>query len=160
MRDFLSAIEPIKVETELGAIYVHPNGTGGAMVNAPHLTVDGVPLQASAFLVSGDGVSWDLMQHYDSATNRFSMDPSAIRATLVDGREADIIVLGKVAQVVVPAVRKLAQTNPAIFLEAERRAVINEIAALERGIEGSQAKIKDKEAKLAQIEQKVVGRSN
>lgn len=160
MRDFLSAVEPIKIETELGAIYVQPNGSGGATVNAPHLNVNGAPLQASAFLVSGDGISWDFIQRYDSATGRFSMDPSAIRATLIDGRDADIVLLGKVAQVVVPAVRKLAQTNLGIFIEAERRAVINEIAALERGIEGSQAKIKEKEAKLTQIEQKFVGRLN
>jgi hypothetical protein len=160
MRDFLSAVEPIKVETELGAIYVQPNGSGGATVNAPHLTVDGAPLQASAFLVSGDGVSWNLIQSYDSATGRLSTPPHAIRATLVDGREADIVLLGKVAQVVISAVRKLAQTNQGIFIEAERRAVINEIAALERGIEGSQAKIKEKEAKLTQIEQKLSGRGD
>jgi len=160
MRDFLSPVEPIKVDTELGAIYVQPNGSGCATVNAPHLNVNGTPLQASAFLVSGDRVSWDFIQRYDSATGRVSMDPSAIRATLIDGRDADIVLLGRVAQIVVPAVRKLAQTNSGIFIEAERRAVINEIAALERGIEGTQAKIKDKEAKLAQIEQKVTGRSN
>jgi hypothetical protein len=158
MRDFLNAVEPIKVETELGAIYVQPNGTGGAKVNAPHLTVDGTPLQASAFLV-GDGVSWDFIQHYDSATGRLSMDPSAIRAILVDGREADIVLLGKVAQIVLPAMRKLAHTNQGVFIEAERRAVVNEIAALERGNEGSQGKIKEKETKLTEIEKKLA-RSN
>ena len=79
-----------------------------------------------------------------------------MRATLIDGREADIVLLGKVAQVIVPAVGKLAQTNQGIFIEAERRALTNEIAALERAIESSQAKIKEKQAKLAQIEQKLL----
>lgn len=75
---------------------MQPNGIGGVTVNAPHLTVEGVPLQASAFLVSGDGVSWNFIQCYDPSTRQFSMDPSALRATLVDGRDADIVLLGKV----------------------------------------------------------------
>src|SRR5271166_6658444 len=99
MRDFLSPVEPIKVESELGAIYVQPGGIKGVAVNAPHLTVGGVPLQASAFLVSSDGLDWGLIQLYDSAAGRFSTAPDAIRATLVDGRAADMIVLGKIAQV-------------------------------------------------------------
>jgi hypothetical protein len=102
-------------------------------------------------------VSRNFIQIYDPATGRFSTAPSAIRATLVDGRGADIIVLGKIAQVIVPEIKKLAQINQGIFIETERRGVINEIAALEHGIESSQAKIKEKEARLAQIAQKLAG---
>jgi len=48
MRDSFGPVNAAQVQTELGLIYVLPVGTKGAQVHAPHLTVDGVPLQASA----------------------------------------------------------------------------------------------------------------
>jgi hypothetical protein len=52
MRDHLGPVKPAQVQTELGPIYLTPSGTRGVHVNAPHLTVDSMSLQASAFLVS------------------------------------------------------------------------------------------------------------
>ena len=48
MRDFLGPVNAAQLQTELGLIYVLPSGRMGIQVHAPHLTVDGVPLQASA----------------------------------------------------------------------------------------------------------------
>jgi hypothetical protein len=48
MRDCLGPVNAAQVPTELGTIYVVPGGRMGIEVHAPHLTVDGVPLQASA----------------------------------------------------------------------------------------------------------------
>jgi hypothetical protein len=69
----------------------------------------------------------------------------------VDGRDADLVVLGKLAQVIVPAVRKLAEENRALFLEAERRSIHNELASLERGIERNRTKLEEKERELAGV---------
>jgi hypothetical protein len=58
MRDFLGPVQAAQVQTELGAIYLTPGGKAGVQVKAPHLTVDGMPLQAEAVLVS-DGQSFN-----------------------------------------------------------------------------------------------------
>jgi hypothetical protein len=68
-------------------------------------------------------------------------------------------VLGKIAQAIVPAVRKLAETNPGIFLEAKRRRIRLEIAGLEHHIETTREKIQNKEKELAEIEAKLPNRS-
>jgi hypothetical protein len=66
MRDFLGPVDAAHVQTELGPIYVLPGGTKGAEVHAPHLTVDGVPLQASAYLTSdGEPSKFNLIQTWD-----------------------------------------------------------------------------------------------
>jgi hypothetical protein len=94
MREYLGAVNAVEVQTELGAIYLTPNGTGGVQVNAPHLTVDGVPMQASAFLVGGGpNYNFKFIQQWDSRTATFSTAPDALQARLVDGRMADIVVL-------------------------------------------------------------------
>jgi hypothetical protein len=41
-----------QVQTELGLIYIVPGGRVGIQVHAQHLTVDGLPLQAPAYLAS------------------------------------------------------------------------------------------------------------
>ena len=52
-----------QVETELGPIFLTPNGTRLVEVNAPHLTVGGMPLSAYAFLVSnGQSFDFSLLQ--------------------------------------------------------------------------------------------------
>jgi hypothetical protein len=157
MQDFLGPVEPVEVDTEIGAIYIHPTSGKRLTINAPHLTIDGIPLQASGFLISGDGRSWNFMQTYDSSTARFSVAADALRARLVDGRDADIIILGKIAQVIIPTVQKLAQTNPGLFLEAEKRRLKNEILALERLIEREREKLKKKEEELAAVERQLPG---
>jgi hypothetical protein len=152
MRQYLGPVRAAQVQTELGPIFLTPNGTRGVHVNAPHLTVDGVPLQASAFL-SGNGQSSDfgLVQQYDSRTGIWSTSPESLQARLVDGSVADIVVLGKLAQVIVPAVRKFAEQNWALFLEAERRSINNEVAGLEAHTERERSKIVEKERMLAAV---------
>jgi hypothetical protein len=112
MRDFLGPVNAAQVQTELGTIYVISGGRMGIEVHAPHLTVDGVPLQASAYLSSnGEPSRFDLVQTWDSKEGRFFTGQNAIRARLVDGRDADLVTLGRIAQVIVPAVRKFASEN-------------------------------------------------
>lgn len=77
---------------------------------------------------------------------------------MVDGRDADLVTLGKIAAAMIPAIRKLAQTNAGLFLEAERRRLNNEIVALERGIETKREKLKEKEDQLAAVEKQLPGR--
>ena len=152
MHELLNPQDPVKLETELGIIYVAPIGNQALTVHGPHLTVDGIPLQFSGHLTAGpDLQNWDFMQMFDSRTQQSGIAPNAISARLVDGRDADLIILGRVAQVVVPAVRKLAATNQALFLEAERRRLNNEIWQLERDIEKTRRKIEEKENELAKI---------
>jgi hypothetical protein len=122
MRDQLVPLNAVLVETELGAIYLTPRGTRGIRVNAPHLTMNGVPLQPSAFLVSGgQGSDFNFIQILDTRTGISSTPPHSLQARLVNGHAADIVVFGKLAQVIVPAVRKLAEQNWSLFLEAEGR---------------------------------------
>jgi hypothetical protein len=112
MRDFLGPVNAAQVQTELGLIYVLPSGRMGIQVHAPPLTVDGVPLEASADLSSnGEPLRFDLVRTWDSKEGRFFTGQSALRARLVDGRDADLVTLGKIAQVIVPAVRKFAEEN-------------------------------------------------
>src|SRR5215469_887010 len=81
----------------------------GIQVHAPHLTVDGVPFQASAdFSSNGEPSRFDLVQTWDSKEGRFFTGHNALHVRLVDGRDADLVTLGKIAQVIVPAVRKFA----------------------------------------------------
>jgi hypothetical protein len=112
MRDFLGPVDAVQVQTELGPIYLLPGGKAGVQVNAPHLTVDGMPLQASAFLVSDrQSFNFNFPVGYDVRTERWSTPENALNGRLVDGRMADPIILGKIAQAIVPAVRKFAEEN-------------------------------------------------
>src|SRR5262252_7838160 len=130
----------------IGPIYVLPSGRMGIEVHAPHLTVDGVPLQASAYLSSnGEPSRFDFVQTWDSKEGRFFTGQNALRARLVDGRDADLVTLGKIAQVIVPAVRKFAQENQGLLLEAERRGIHNELATLEREIENKRATLEERQ---------------
>jgi hypothetical protein len=43
VRQYLGPVKAAQVQTELGPIYLTPDGTRGVHVNAPHLTVDGIP---------------------------------------------------------------------------------------------------------------------
>ena len=152
MREFLGPVNAAQVQTELGSTYLAPGGKGGVQMNAPHLTVDGMPLQASAVLVSdGQSFNFNLVHGYDTRTELWSTPDYALNARLVDGRAADVVVLGKIAQVIVPAVRKFAEQNQALFLEAERRKIHNEVASLERQIEHQHSKLEEKERELASV---------
>jgi hypothetical protein len=122
----------------------------GIQVHAPHLTVDRVPLQASADLSSnGEPARFDLVQTRDSKEGRFFTGQNALRARLVDECDADLVTLGKIAQVIVPAVRKFAAENRRVLLEAERRGIHNQLATLEREIENKRAKVEEKQHELA-----------
>ena len=155
MREHMGQVDTVKVDTELGPIFAVPKGLRGVSVNAPHLTVDGVPLQASAFLVCGDSLKWVFLQQFDSNTEILSLAPHALQARLVDGRNADVIILGKLGAAIQPAIERLAHANPGIFFEAERRALNNEILALEREIAKQHEKFAKKEQELAAIEAKL-----
>jgi hypothetical protein len=121
-------------------------------VHAPHPTVDDVPLQASADLSSnGEPSRFDLIQTWDSKEGRFFTGHNALRARLVDGRDADFVTLGKIAQVIVPTVRKFAQENQGLLLEAERRGIHNELATLEREIEHQRAKVEERQREVAAV---------
>jgi hypothetical protein len=127
-------------------------GEWGTQVHAPHLTVDGLPLQASADLSSnGEPSRFDLVQTWDSKEGRFFTGQNALRARLIDRRNADLVTLGKIAQVIVPAVRKFAQENQGLLLEAERRGIHNELATLEREIENKRAKLEERQRELAAV---------
>jgi Skp family chaperone for outer membrane proteins len=80
------------------------------------------------------------MQQWDPKTQRFSTSPDALVATLVDGRDADLVTLGNLAEAIIPAVNK-------------------EIVAMEREVEAKRAKIQEKEQQLSVIESKLPGRS-
>jgi hypothetical protein len=70
--NFSRPVQAAQVQTELGPIYVVPGGRMGIQVHAPHLTVDGVLLQASADLSSnGEPSRFDLIQTWDSKERRF-----------------------------------------------------------------------------------------
>ena len=116
MRQHLGPVKPAEVQTELGPIYLTPNGTMSVQVNTRHLTVDGMPLLASAFLnSSGQSYDFSLVQQYDSRTGICSTSPESLQARLVSGSVADIVILGRLAQVIVPAVRKFAERNWALL---------------------------------------------
>ena len=59
--------------------------------------------------------------------------------------------LEKIAQVVVPAVRKFAQENQGLLLEAERPGIHNELATLEREIEDKHAKLGERQRELVAV---------
>jgi hypothetical protein len=99
VRDFLNAVDPVKLETEIGAIHVTPNSGRTATIHGSHLTVNGVSLQVSALLTSSDRLNWDFVHQIDTTTGRFTISGNALTA-LVDGREADIITLGKIAEAI------------------------------------------------------------
>jgi hypothetical protein len=92
-----------------------------------------------------------LLKQLDS-NGMASRAPDALQARLVDGRMADIVILGKLAQVIVPTVRKFAEQNWALLLEAERRALHNQLAGLESHITHEQSKLEKKERELAAVD--------
>ena len=59
--------------------------------------------------------------------------------------------LEKIAQVIVPAVRKFAQENQGLLLEAERRGIHNELATLEREIENKRVTLDERQRELAAV---------
>jgi len=143
---------PAKVETPLGPIYITAAGLKTVGVFAPHLNVDGIPLQASATLVSSDGLNFELIQQWEPRTGNLSISSSALQARLVDGRAGDIVILGKLAEVIVPAVRKFASLERKFFLDAERRFLRATIAELEQDIRQRTRRLDAKRLELAAIE--------
>lgn len=70
-------------------------------------------------------------------------------------RDADLVILGERAQVIVPTLRRLAEENRAVFLEAKRRSIHNELASLEHEIEDKRSKLEEKERALAEVTEKL-----
>jgi hypothetical protein len=106
----------------------------------------------SALTVSdGQRFNFTFPAAYDSRSERWSTPHHALNVRLVDGRMADLIILGKIAQSIVPAVRKFAEENQALFLEAERRKIANELATLEHQIEHQRSKLEEQERELASV---------
>ena len=94
MRELLDPVNAAQIQTAVGVIYVVPAGRIGIQVHAPHLTVDGVPLQASADLSSnGEPSRFDLVQTWDSKERRFFTGHNALSARLIDGRDVDLVTL-------------------------------------------------------------------
>ena len=132
-------------------IYIVPNRLKGAGVNAPHFSVIiSVRYKRRFFYFSTDGSDWSMLKQWNPKIARFSVDEEAIQARLVDGRAADLVILGKTAEDAVSAIRELAQTNR--DLEAERRSISNRIRTVELGIERSQREIEERERQIAEIE--------
>ena len=148
---YLGPVKAAQLETDLGPIYLTPTGKSTVRVHAPHLTADGMPLQASAFLVSSDH-GFIFSPQWDSKAGTLSTAPNALQARLVDGRMADPIILGKLAQVLAPTVSKFAAQNEALFLEAERRNIHNDLAGLEGQLEDCRSKLEKKERELAAVD--------
>jgi hypothetical protein len=152
LREFLRPVQGAQVQTELGRIYVVPAGRMGIQEHIPHWTVDGVPLQASADLSSnGEPSRFDLVQTWNPKEGRFFTAQNALCPRLVDGRDPDLVTLGKIAQVIVPGVRKFAEQNQGVLLEAERRGIHNELTTLVREIENKRAKLEAKQGELAAV---------
>jgi len=141
----------VRVETDLGPIFINPLRLKTVSVTAPKLTVDGIPLRATATLVGNDGLNFHLIQTYERQIHPRAAD-DALRAQEVDGRSADIVRLGKIASVIVSAVRKLAQNERRLFLEVERQALRTHIADLESHIAQEQRRLEEKKKELAEIE--------
>jgi hypothetical protein len=83
---------------------------------------------------------------------RFFTSPDGVSARLVDGRDADIVVLGKIAEAIVPTVNKLASERWELFLEAERRSLNNEIRGFEEKRDHLQRRIDEKEREYLAVE--------
>jgi len=61
------------------------------------------------------------------------------------------VTLGKIAQVIVSAVRKFAEKNQGLLLEVERVGIHNELATLEREIENKRAKLEERQRELVTV---------
>jgi hypothetical protein len=61
------------------------------------------------------------------------------------------VLLGKITQILIPAVRRTAHLHRAIFLEAERRQLENEISVLNANMQKLQAKLSEKRNELEAI---------
>ena len=154
MREVLGSVDPAALDTPLGKINVRPLSAGTVQVEAPHITVNGVPLNASAFLNGSPKTRrFDLVK--ETRDGLWFTAPNALRATLVDGRTADVVVLAKIAEVVIPAVNKLAQERSALFLEAERRDLNNSILGFEQQIDALRGRVETKELELKAVEQEL-----
>jgi hypothetical protein len=98
---------------------------------------------------NGQSFEFSLLQQCDSRTGILSTADNALQGRLVNGSVADIV-LGKLAQVIVPAVvRKFGEQNWALLLEAERRNIQNGLAKIEGQLEHDRSKREEKERELA-----------
>src|SRR5262245_54736987 len=115
------------------------------------------PCRLLPLTTDGQPSKFNLVQTWDVKDQRFYTGQNALsaRLVLVDGPDADPVILGKLAQVIVPAVRKLSDQNRALFLEAERRSIHNELASLEHEIEDKRSKLEEKERALGNVTEKL-----
>ncbi len=152
MREVLSPVDSVTLDTPLGQIKVKPISACAVQVSAPHLTVNGISLKASAFLNRGrDTREFNFLKEIRDGI--VFTAPHGLEATLVDGRSADVVVLGKIAEVLISTVNKLAEEKWTLFLEAERRSLNNELCGLEQTLESLRGRIEAKERELQATEQ-------
>lgn len=149
MNEHSDGPKSIEISTEIGTIFVNPTCLKAANLIGPNLNIDGTPVHVTAFFVSSDGINFDLIRQFDNE-DRF-ISETAIRARLIDGRDASLIILGKITQILVPAVSRAAHLHRAVFLEAERRHLENEISALNNDPQRLQTKLSEKRTQLEAI---------
>jgi hypothetical protein len=150
-----------KVETPIGPIFIEAKGLKTALVSSPQLMIDGLAMSVSAFLVSSNGLDFDFIQEAtkeEDGNYRFRTARYALQGRLANGQDVDLIILGKLAAIIGPAVREFAANNRRFFLEAERQELGNiaellgNIAELGAKIRHDQERVVEKRRQLAAIE--------
>jgi hypothetical protein len=143
-----------KIDTPIGPIFISPNGLKTAIVSANQLMIDGLAMSVSAVLVSSDGLNFDFIQEVtdENGANRFRYARHALQGKLANGQEVDLVILGKLAAVIGPAVRQFAANNRGFFLTAERQKLLSDISELESKIKHDQERVAEKRRQLAVIE--------
>jgi hypothetical protein len=143
-----------KIETPIGPIFIVANGLKTAIVSAPQLMIDGLAMSVSAVLVSSDGVNFDFIKEVtdEYGPNTFRYARNALQGRLASGQEVDLVILGKLASVIGPAVRQFAANNRGFFLTAEHHRLLSDISELESKIRHDQERVAEKRRQLAAIE--------
>jgi len=146
-----------QVKTPIGPIFIAANGRKTAVVSSPQLMIDGLAMSVSAVLVSPDGLNFDFIQEVtdEGGRNRFRYARHALQGRLANGQDVDLIVLGKLAAVIGPAVRQFAASNHRFFLEAERQKLLRDISEVNIKIRHEQECVVEKRRQLAAIESKL-----
>jgi hypothetical protein len=142
-----------KVETAIGPIFIEARGLKTALVSSPQLMIDGLAMSVSAFLVSSNGLDFDFIQEAtkeEDGNYRFRTPRYALQGRLANGQDADLVILGKLAAIIGPAVREFAANNRRFFLVAERQELLGNIAEILGNIAEMGAKIRHDQERVAE----------
>ena len=96
----------------MGSAQVSPSSSATATINLRHFRVNGVPLLKR--LPFCKQYRLNLKSSARLTAGRFTISDNALRARLVDGRNAHIITFGKIADAIIASFRKHALTHPGI----------------------------------------------